>query len=109
MSMIRAGELNKRIELQPSSRAANGTGGFVTTWATTETVWAAIWPISAADVIEGMKTSAQTTHRVRIRFRKDVNSAMRIKYGNRYFSIQAPPINPNMANEYLDLVCKEAA
>lgn len=107
--MIRAGELNKRIELQVSSKVANGTGGFVTTWTTLCTVWAAIWPLSASDVIEGMKTSAQTTHRVRIRFRENVTSAMRIKFGNRYFSIQAPPINPNMANEYLDLVCKEAA
>jgi len=107
--MINAGSLNKRIELQVSSKVANGTGGFVTTWATLATVWAAIWPLSANDVQEAMKTSAQTTHRVRIRYRDNVKSSMRIKFGNRYFSIIAPPINPNMANEYLDLLCKETA
>ena len=36
-------------------------------------------------------------------------SAMRIKFGTLYFSIIAPPINPNMSNEYLDIWVKETS
>ena len=107
--MLNAGSLNKRIEIQSKTSTADGLGGYSDVWATTKTVWCAIWPLSASDVIEGMKTSAQVTHRVRIRYQSGITSAMRIKFGTRYFSIQGTPINPNEANEYLDLVCKETA
>jgi len=107
--MLNAGSLNKRIEIQSKTSTADGLGGYSDVWATTKEVWAAIWPLSASDVIEGMKTSAQVTHRVRIRYQSGITSAMRIKFGTRYFSIQGTPINPNEANEYLDLVCKETA
>jgi SPP1 family predicted phage head-tail adaptor len=107
--VLRAGELNKRIEIQSKTSTADGLGGYSDAWATTKEVWAAIWPLSAQDVIEGMKTSAQVTHRVRIRYQSGITSAMRIKFGTLYFSIIAPPINPNMANEYLDLLVKETS
>ena len=110
--MLNAGSLNKRIEIQSKTSTADGLGGYSDVWATAKDehkVWAAIWPLSAADVIEGMKTSAQVTHRVRIRYQSGITSAMRIKFGTLYFSIIAPPINPNMANEYLDLLVKETS
>lgn len=107
--VLRAGELNKRIEIQSKTSTADGLGGYTDVWATTYNLWAAIWPLSAADVIEGMKTSAQVTHRVRIRYQSGITSAMRVKFGTIYYSIIAPPINPNMANEYLDILCKETA
>ncbi|OPZ41656.1 MAG: Phage head-tail joining protein [Bacteroidetes bacterium ADurb.BinA104] len=107
--MLNAGSLNKRIEIQSKTSTADGLGGYSDVWATTKRAWAAIWPLSASDVIEGMKTSAQVTHRVRIRYQSGITSAMRIKFGSLYFSIIAPPINPNMANEYLDILCKETA
>ena len=105
--MLNAGSLNKRIEIQSKTSTADDVGGYSDVWATTKTVWAAIWPLSAADVIEAMKTTAQVTHRVRIRYQSGITSAMRIKFGTIYYAIIAPPINPNMANEYLDLLCKE--
>ena len=107
--MLNAGSLNKRIEIQSKTSTADGLGGYTDAWATTKYAWAAIWPLSASDVIEGMKTSAQVTHRVRIRYQSGITSAMRIKFGTIYFSIIAPPINPNMANEYLDILCKETS
>lgn len=107
--MLNAGSLNKRIEIQSKTSTADGLGGYSDVWATTKYAWAAIWPLSASDVIEGMKTSAQVTHRVRIRYQSGITSAMRIKFGTLYYSIIAPPINPNMSNEYLDILCKETA
>jgi len=48
------------------------------------------------------------THKVRIRFRRVLRSAWRISWAGRYFAIVAPPIDPNMKHEWLDLMCKEA-
>jgi SPP1 family predicted phage head-tail adaptor len=83
-------------------------GGPVVVWSPVATVWAAIWPVSASEVVKANATTMIVSHRVRIRFRSVMKAAWRIKFGNRYFSIGSI-INPNEANEYLDLLCKEAA
>jgi SPP1 family predicted phage head-tail adaptor len=101
-------ELSKRVVLQYQTRTPDGKGAFTTTWNDAATVWAAVWPASAKEIIAAGAPSGVITHRVRIRFRKDITSAWRIKYGNRYLAIVAPPINPSMANQWLDVLCREA-
>ena len=101
-------ELNKRITLQQPTRAADGMGGFTVSWADAATVWAAIWPVSAAERISASKETGEITHRIRIRYRSGIRSSWRIKYGDRYFNIAGPPIDPNMAHRWLDILCKEA-
>jgi len=103
------GNLNKRITLQQSTRASDGMGGFTLTWADVATIWAAIWPVSANEQVKSGQTIGNITHRIRIRYRSVLKSSLRIKYGNRYFAIVAPPINPEERNEWLDILCKEAA
>ena len=102
------GNLNKRITLQQSTRASDGMGGFTLAWADVATIWGAIWPVSATEQIQSMQTVGNITHRIRIRYRSVLKSSWRIKYGNRYFAIVAPPINPEERNEWLDILCKEA-
>lgn len=103
-------ELKHLITIQAPVLAPDGSGGFTTAWtAKASNIWAAIWPVSAKEIIKAGQVSGEITHRVRIRYRRDVQSNWRVKFGNRYFNIAAPPVNPNMDNEWLDLVCKEAA
>ncbi|MEN6473766.1 MAG: phage head closure protein [Syntrophaceae bacterium] len=103
-------ELKHQITIQAPSLTPDGSGGFTTTWtAKAANIWAAIWPVSAKETIKNGQVSGEITHRIRIRYRRDVQADWRVKFGNRYFNIAAPPINPNMDNEWLDLVCKEAA
>jgi SPP1 family predicted phage head-tail adaptor len=102
------GDLNKRVTIQHKTRVADGMGGFADTWNDTATVWAAIWPVSASDLIQAAQTTLVVTHRIRIRYRSTFKAAWRVKFGNRYFSIISV-LNPNEKNEYLDLICKEAA
>jgi SPP1 family predicted phage head-tail adaptor len=106
--MIRSGDLNKRITFQAKTTTSDGMGGPVVTWADVATVWAAIWPTSANETVQANATTMVISHRVRIRFRSVLKASWKIKFGNRYFSIVSI-INPNEANEYLDLMCKEAA
>lgn len=100
------GSLNKRIELQASTAVADGMGGQTLTWATSKTVFAAIWPTSAAERVESGQTTLTVTHRIRIRYDSSVSPAWRVKFGTRYFSIVSL-VNPNEKNALLDLLCRE--
>jgi SPP1 family predicted phage head-tail adaptor len=102
------GTLNKRIILQQSTRVSDGMGGFSLTWVDVATVFASMWPLSAAETVEAMKTTMTISHRIRIRYRGDLRSSWRVKFGNRYFSIVSI-INPNEKNQMLELMCKEGA
>ena len=87
---------------------SNGMGGFITSYSTTATIWAAIWPVSAAETVQSMQPTMTISHRVRIRYRSVLRASWRIKLGLRYFNIVSI-INPSERGEYLDIMCKEAA
>ena len=105
---MRIGDLNKRIELQAATRVSDGMGSFTETYSTIATVWAAIWPISANELVRSMKETMEISHRIRIRYRSALRPDWRLKFGNRYLNIVSI-INPNEKNELLDLMCREAA
>jgi SPP1 family predicted phage head-tail adaptor len=81
-------------------------GGFTTTWVDAATVFAAIWPTSAREQVTANSLSMTISHRIRIRYRSVLKAAWRISYRGRRFNIVSI-INPNEANEYLDIMCKE--
>ena len=103
---MRAGDLNKRVTIQVPTKAADGMGSFTITWSDLATVWAAIWPKGAKEVVQSMQTSMEVSHRIRVRFRRPFRPDWRLKFGDRYFNIVSV-INPNERNEWLDLMCKE--
>ena len=102
------GDLNKQITLQQQTKTADGGGGWTVSWADVATVWAAIWPVSAGDVVQANATAMVISARIRIRYRSTFKGSWRIKFGNRYFSVVSV-LNPSERNEWLDLMVKEAA
>ncbi len=102
------GDLNKRITLQAPTRISDGMGGYVNAWIDIATVYAAIWPISANDVIQANSSTMLVTHRIRVRYRSVLKTAWRVKFGGNFYTIVSI-LNPNMARKHLDLLCKEAA
>ena len=105
---MNAGSLNKYITLQQSTRVSDGMGGFTLSYVDVDSVWAAIWPVSANETVAANATTMVISHRIRIRYRSVLKPSWRIKFGARYFAIVSI-INPNERNEWLDLLCKEAA
>ncbi len=101
-------DFNKRIVLQYQTKVADGMGNFTVTWVEAATVYAAIWPTSANEMIAANALSMVVTHRIRIRWRGAVKSNWRIKFGEKYYNIISI-VNPNMGNRYLDILAKEAA
>jgi SPP1 family predicted phage head-tail adaptor len=105
---VRIGDLNRRIELQYVTKTPDGMGGWVNVFVTAATVWAAIWPTSAAETVAANATTMVVSHKIRIRYRAILKASWRIKYGDKYYAIVSI-INPNMGNRYLDIMAKEAA
>jgi SPP1 family predicted phage head-tail adaptor len=102
-----AGDLNKRITIQAPTKVSDGMGNYTVTWSTIATVYAAVWPVSAKERIQGMAVTTTITHRIRIRFRRVFRTGWRILYGGRYFNVVSA-IDPNEDHEWLDLLCEEA-
>lgn len=105
---MQIGSMNNRIAIQAYTSVADGMGGFTNTYATWKTVWAAIWPNSAKDVIQANAPTMVVSHRIRIRYLSGLTTKHRVLFGTRYFSIVSI-INPSEKGEWMDLLCKEAA
>lgn len=104
------GKLNKRITIQQPIETADGMGGFTTTWEDLITIWSALWPTSAKEIIRSESNVTEVTHRIRVRYRSDILHNYRIKFktrfATRYFNIVSI-VNPNEHNQWLDIMAKE--
>jgi len=100
------GELTKRMELQANAYTKGTDGAKVDAWTTLATIYAGLFPLRGREFFQSQAVQSELSHRIRIHFRRNVRPEMRMKYGNRIFDIQAI-INPEEANMYLDLMCRE--
>ena len=103
---MQIGQLDKRIELQSAAKVSDCMGGSTLTYSTSATVAAAIWPVSAKEMVAANAPSMTITHKIRIRYLSTVKASWRVKYGSRYFDIISI-VNPNEDDRWLDLICKE--
>lgn len=104
---MKIGDLNKDITLQYKTLAPDTYGSMTTTWVDQATIKASIEPIRGIEFLKGQQIQSEITHRIRIRFRNNLRPDFRVKYGDRYFSLVSPPINPKEKNRFLELMCKE--
>jgi len=103
---MRASDRRHRITIEERTEVADTAGGFTTTWSTKYYCRAAIWPIASNERIEAHRLEHTTTHRIRILYRSDIDSSMRVKYGSRYFRIDSI-INPDERGKLLDILATE--
>lgn len=91
---LSAGDLDRRIKIQSRSVTQDPVyGTSVETWADFATVWANVQdmlPSRGEKIAEGVAV-ARRPCRIRIRYRSDVTSDMRIKIGERVLRIVTMP------------------
>lgn len=104
---INPGEFRHRITIQKMSKIENDYGELLDTWVDFLEVRAAIYPLSGKDFFAAETTNNEITHKINIRYVSGITSAMRIKFGERYFEITSPPINFQEKNILLQIMCKE--
>ncbi|BCP52824.1 head-tail adaptor protein [Kaistia sp. 32K] len=83
------GQLSSRVVLERAVRTADGAGGATIAWEPVATLWAAIEPVVADESFAADRLSTRVTHRIRIRFRTDLEGGMRIAHRGRVLRIAA--------------------
>lgn len=101
------GELNCRVTLLKEMKADDDQGGYATTYAPRDVVWAKIMTLTAKITDQYEQMTPVLFHRIIIRYRQDVLVTDRIQYGNRIFEQIGPPINEEEKRAYLRLECRE--
>ena len=104
---IRAGRLNKRIELQREDATKDEYGSKAAEWVTVDYLWAEIAPLRGRELFAAHQVHAEVTHKVTVRQRPDLTSEMRFKYGARAFNIATMPMNVREGNESIEMMCVE--
>lgn len=85
----RIGKLRHNVELQSSTSTVDTYGQKTKTWHPYAIVWAEIVPLAGRELEHAKQVSAETNHRIRIRYRSDVAAVDRVKWDNRIFEITA--------------------
>ncbi|MCK9601817.1 MAG: phage head closure protein [Sphaerochaeta sp.] len=101
--MLTTGDLTESITIQAPTFAADGRGGFNTSWTDIATVWAKAWTVSSVEGVAGMQTSLKRIQKFGIRFRRVMKSGWRVKWKNQYFNITG--IDPENY-EWMYLTCE---
>ena len=116
MQFMQSGDLKHRIEWQVQTKVLDGIGGFTVTWIAVPGIDtthpnAAIWGVKGNEQLEGGRTVAVMTKRVRIRWRRIFNTLWRGKdlchFNGKYLSIVTAPVDLGDEHKWLELYCKE--
>jgi len=104
---MRAGALKYYVTFErPTKRTVGAHGGRTKAWETHASAWASMEPLSALEYIETHQLESEVSVRFIIRYRPDLNTHMRIKYGTRYFKIVGR-LNAKAQNRYLEIMALE--
>ena len=76
-------------------------------WETYKKVWATVKPYKSSECNFMGKLKPEVSHRVYVRFRKDITAEMRILYHGRIFQIAGVPIDLDEKHELLEIQCEE--
>lgn len=83
------GKLNRRLVLEEPVIVPDGAGGVVRSWQTLATLWAALLPVSANNVMVADGAAVTVTHRITIRGGPEVTARHRFRLGARIFQVIA--------------------
>jgi SPP1 family predicted phage head-tail adaptor len=98
------GLLNQRVALQQRASGVDALGQESSTWQDVATVWAQVQPLRGREFFAAGQTQAETSMRVRIRWRAGITAAMRVVWKSQPLDIVAV-IDVDGAGEQLELMC----
>lgn len=105
---MRAGKLRNRIVVHKATTTPSPMGGSGSkTWTPWRTLWASFEPLSVKDVLNAQAADSETRARCIIRYRTDINSAMRVEHRDKMYVIDGDPLpDANSGLEYITLMLK---
>ncbi|MBB5703711.1 SPP1 family predicted phage head-tail adaptor [Ochrobactrum daejeonense] len=103
---IDPGQLTSELALEAMQPIADGMGGYDESWDEIGMVWGRIEPVSTSQKDFGARPRPEVTHRILLRFRPDLSSAMRLRKGGRIFSLRSVH-DPDESGRYLICLATE--
>ncbi|MDH5612212.1 MAG: phage head closure protein [Gammaproteobacteria bacterium] len=103
---MKAGTLRHLVSLQSATKTEGDYGEDTETWTQYAAPRAAIVPLRGAEFYAAQQVNAEINVKIIIRYRADVKASHRVVFGSITYEIAAPPINPQMKNIELHLMCK---
>lgn len=107
---MQSGELRHRIRFEAETRVDDDHGGFTRSWTTVvSATFGALWPVKGQELMEGGRTVAVGTHRLRIRYRKPFSSQWRVRdlFNGSYWAIVSRPIDVGDKHVWLEMFVTE--
>ena len=98
--------LRYKVQLQSPTRTSDGAGGYTESFGTIANLFADIRPQNALETYRQGQVIEKVTHKVFIRFRRDIDTNYKILYGTRSFTIKGIK-NMNERDRFLELLCEE--
>ena len=92
-----ASRLRHRLTLQQEVQASDGAGGYTRSWEDIAELWGEIIPLtgsgssargSGKETLFAEQMQSEISHRILLRYRSGVTTAMRLQYENRLFNIR---------------------
>lgn len=108
MAAVASGDLRHKVQLQENQVTQDpDTGEMVSAWVTIASPWAEIVPMSGREFLAASAEQSQVRGRIVIRYREDVDAAMRIVYRGKYYNILAVLPDAESGKEHLTLMTGE--
>jgi len=101
----RIGKLRHRLTIERETLTDDGGGGAAAVWEEAGTVWAAIEAVSGKETVEAGRIAGRATYAITIRYRSDLEPAMRFRLGNELFEIKSL-LDPDGRSRFLTCQCE---
>jgi len=103
---MKAGDLRHRVTIQRNEPVTDSFGTETEQWVDVVTVWASVEPLSGREFFQSQKENAETTVRIKMRYRSGITSDKRVKFGDNVYEINAV-IDIDERHIELHLMCRE--
>ena len=101
--MADIGNYRSRVKIYKRVYTSNGMGGFSQTLSEVDTVWAEVMPMSGREATRFRQAYPTATFRIRMRYRRDVNTDYKIYYNSKYHNILYVEDTDNKQDELIIL------
>lgn len=81
------GQLNKRITIQKYTTTENNLGDSISEWTDYKSLWASVTNLHGREFWQAQQVKAENTIKFTIRYCKDLDTTMRIRFGKRTINI----------------------
>ena len=92
-----ASELRHRVTVEAYSEGGRDEDGFYlpSNWIPYKQLWAKVTPVAARDLAIGQSELSEVTARLKIRYRTDINTSMRVLWKDKIYSIVSEGLDDN--------------